>query len=400
MSDKRISYFYNKEIGFFEYNNRHPMKPQRVKMTHDLIVNYGLFKHMDVFTPQKASFKDMIEFHEPEYVKFLQNVSTILDNGLNDKKKESYEKYNIGDDCPIFEGLYQFCKISVGGSLCSALQINRGVADIAINWGGGLHHAKHSEASGFCYINDIVLCILELLKFNKRVMYIDIDVHHGDGVEEAFYNTDRVMTVSFHKYGDFFPGTGNIKDIGLHTGKGYAVNVPFNEGVDDQMYETCFKKIIERANERFKPDVIVLQSGTDSLAGDRLGCFNLSMEGHASCVKYLKTLQIPLVVLGGGGYTIKNVSRTWAYETAVICDVPISKQLPESQYLQCFGPNFTLDVLSSNMENKNSRESIEQIIKSIYQNLNDINAPNVQLMDTPDCLMEYTKEEVKEELIE
>ncbi|KAF7702888.1 Histone deacetylase 1 [Cucumispora dikerogammari] len=400
MSDKRISYFYNKEIGFFEYNNRHPMKPQRVKMTHDLIVNYGLFKHMDVFTPQKASFKDMIEFHEPEYVKFLRSVSTILDTGANDKRSDAHDKYNIGDDCPLFEGLYEFCKISVGGSLCSALQINRGVADIAINWGGGLHHAKHSEASGFCYINDIVLCILELLKYNRRVMYVDIDVHHGDGVEEAFYNTDRVMTVSLHKYGDFFPGTGSIKDIGLHKGRGYAVNVPFNEGVDDQMYETCFKKVVGRCNERFKPDVIVLQSGTDSLAGDRLGCFNLSMEGHASCIKFLKTLQVPLVVLGGGGYTIKNVSRTWAYETAVICDVKIPKTLPATQYLECFGPNYTLDVLSSNMENKNSRDSIENVINIIYQNLNEINAPNIQLMDTPDSLMKYNEEEIVEDLVE
>ncbi len=99
------------------------------------------------------------------------------------------------------------------------MKLNHGLVDVAINWAGGLHHAKKSEASGFCYVNDIVLAILELLKYHARVLYIDIDIHHGDGVEEAFYTTDRVMTVSFHKFGDFFPGTGKLDDIGADKGK-------------------------------------------------------------------------------------------------------------------------------------------------------------------------------------
>ena len=102
---------------------------------------------------------------------------------------------------------------------------------------GGLHHAKKSEASGFCYVNDIVLAILELLKKHQRVLYIDIDIHHGDGVEEAFYCTDRVMTVSFHKYGEYFPGTGDIADVGSSDGKHYAVNFPLRDGIDDASYE-------------------------------------------------------------------------------------------------------------------------------------------------------------------
>lgn len=118
---------------------------------------------------------------------------------------------NVGEDCPVFDGVYEFCQISAGGSIASAVKLNHGSADIAINWAGGLHHAKKQEASGFCYVNDIVLSILELLKYHNRVLYIDIDVHHGDGVEEAFYLSDRVMTVSFHKYGEYFPGTGDIK---------------------------------------------------------------------------------------------------------------------------------------------------------------------------------------------
>jgi len=120
------------------------------------------------------------------------------------------DRYILGEftDCPVFDGLYDFCATYTGCSIDGAVKLNHGLTDIAVNWSGGLHHAKKMEASGFCYVNDIVLAILELLKYNPRVLYIDIDVHHGDGVEEAFYTTDRVMTLSFHKYGDFFPGTG------------------------------------------------------------------------------------------------------------------------------------------------------------------------------------------------
>lgn len=133
---------------------------------------------------------------------------------------------NVGEDCPVFDGLYEFCQLSAGGSVAAAVKLNKQASEICINWGGGLHHAKKSEASGFCYVNDIVLGILELLKYHQRVLYIDIDVHHGDGVEEAFYTTDRVMTVSFHKYGEYFPGTGDLRDIGA--GK---VNIIFSKSL-------------------------------------------------------------------------------------------------------------------------------------------------------------------------
>jgi len=113
--------------------------------------------------------------------------------------------------------------------------------DVAVNWAGGLHHAKKSEASGFCYVNDIVLAILELLKHHQRVLYIDIDIHHGDGVEEAFYTTDRVMTVSFHKYGEYFPGTGDLKDIGANKGKYYSLNFPLRDGMDDDSFIQLFQ---------------------------------------------------------------------------------------------------------------------------------------------------------------
>ena len=114
-----------------------------------------------------------------------------------------------------------------------------------MNWAGGLHHAKKSEISGFCYVNvsDIVLAVLELLKYHQRVLYIDIDIHHGDGVKEAFCTTDRIVTVSFHKYGEYFPGTWDLQDIGVGKGKYYAVNYPLRDGIDDESYEAIFKPV-------------------------------------------------------------------------------------------------------------------------------------------------------------
>ncbi|CAM9586345.1 unnamed protein product, partial [Choristocarpus tenellus] len=196
-----------------------------------------------------------------------------------------------------------------GASLDGAVKLNHNLADICINWSGGLHHAKKAEASGFCYVNDIVLAILELLKHHPRVLYVDIDIHHGDGVEEAFYSTDRVMTLSFHKYGDFFPGTGSITDVGHKTGKYYSVNFPLSQGVDDECFESVFKPVLNKVMEVYRPSAVVLQCGADSLTGDRLGCFNLTLKGHAACVRHVKSFNIPTLVLGGGGYTIRNVAR-------------------------------------------------------------------------------------------
>ena len=134
------------------------------------------------------------------------------------------------------------------------------------------------EASGFCYVNDIVLAILELLKYHPRVLYIDIDIHHGDGVEEAFYTTDRVMTVSFHKFGDFFPGTGDIQDVGVKNGKYYSVNVPLQEGNEDRAYEMVFKPLAREDYGNVSSHCYCSAVWCGLLTGDRLGCFNLTLE--------------------------------------------------------------------------------------------------------------------------
>lgn len=377
---RRVSYYYDADIGNYYYGQGHPMKPHRIRMAHNLIVHYGLHQKMEVFRPWHAEREKIKAFHAEDYINFLQSVTPESQH----EYAKQLKRFNVGEDCPVFEGLFKFCQASAGGSIGAALKLNRGDADIAINWGGGLHHAKKCEASGFCYVNDIVLAILELLKAHQRVLYVDIDIHHGDGVEEAFYATDRVMTVSFHKFGDYFPGTGHIKDVGHGKGKNYALNVPLNDGINDESYKNLFRPIIQKVMDVYRPEAVVLQCGADSLSGDRLGCFNLSVKGHADCVRFLRSFNVPLLLLGGGGYTIRNVARCWCYETAVAVNVEPEDKLPYNEYYEYFGPDYTLHVAPSNMENRNSTNDLERIRNVLLEQLNKIqHAPSVPFQERP-----------------
>lgn len=128
----------------------------------------------------------------------------------------------------------------------------------------------------------------------------------------------------FLRYGEYFPGTGDLKDVGAGRGRHYAVNFPLRDGIDDETYERIFVPIMEKIMASYQPNVIVLQCGADSLSGDRLGCFNLTLRGHGKCVEYLKKFNLPMLMLGGGGYTIRNVARCWTYETSVALDIELA----------------------------------------------------------------------------
>jgi len=216
---KKVSYYLNKDIGNYYYGANHPMKPHRIKMTNELLSSYNILNCMDIVGLNEhiniVDEIDFTKFHSDEYIDFLHRVNPDNMKSLT----EQLLYFNLGEDCPVFDGLFDFCKQYSAGSIIGAHYLNNNYSDIAINWSGGLHHAKKHEASGFCYINDCVLAILELLNYHERILYIDIDIHHGDGVEEAFFLTDRVLTCSFHKYGDYFPGTGSLNDIGVNKGK-------------------------------------------------------------------------------------------------------------------------------------------------------------------------------------
>lgn len=395
---KDVAYLFDPNIGKYYYGHRHPMKPHRLTLTNSLVMNYSLYKKMKMFIPATATANDMCRFHSQDYIDFLQRVTPRN----VDQFSKFFQQYNVMEDCPIFEGLFDFCAKYTGGSLRAASMLNNNQCDIAINWAGGLHHAKKFEASGFCYVNDINIAILELLKHHARVLYIDIDIHHGDGVQEAFYLTDRVMTVSFHKYGNsFFPGTGDMFELGVDYGRYYSVNVPLKEGITDSDYSYIFKAVIDDVLEFYRPTAVVLQCGADSLGGDRLGCFNLSIKGHGECVKMIRDTGLPTIILGGGGYTVRNVARCWAYETSLAVDEPLNIDLPDNEYLEYYSPDFLLhpDLYNGKLENLNTRQYLDYVRQTIHENLkNCAHAPSVQMQNTPDSYFgsEVISQEEKE----
>lgn len=354
------------------------MKPFRTALVHELILAYGLDEYLNYLTPRDATFNDLVLYHTPDYVRFLKNVTPETLGKFQDLAK----RYNITDDCPVFAGLYDYCTMTVGASVSACAHLNHGLCDVALNWMGGYHHAKASEASGFCYANDLVLGILELLKVHERVLYVDIDIHAGDGVEEAFYTTNRVMTVSFHKYdNDFFPGTGNLFDNGADQGHGYAINFPLKDAVDDDTFIYIFTEVMKDVMEYFNPHAIVLQCGADSLAGDRLGFFNLTLKGHGECIRtlyeYSKASGIPLLLTGGGGYTARSAAKCWAYETSLVCEQVLSEQIPANQFYEYYGPDYSLLVPRVNLPNQNTVADINEKLAYIRARLRKLQPGNV-----------------------
>lgn len=402
-----VSYHANPEMEKMHFGQKHPMKPWRLTLTNKIVMAYGMHEAMDLYMPRAATDQELKAFHREDYIDFLKRIRPE-DNTYN-QETQAYD-YNTGDDCPIFDGLYDYCSLYTGASLDAARKLTNGQSDIAINWSGGLHHAKKNEASGFCYINDIVLAILQLLLHHPRVLYIDIDVHHGDGVESAFWSTDRVMTLSFHKYSpnDFFPGTGALEHTGpvnnSSPGAHHSLNVPLHDGIEDDQYIKLFKDTVGPCVQIYNPTAIVIQCGADSLGGDRLGCFNLNIQAHGACVKFVKSFQLPLLVLGGGGYTPRNVAKAWAYETGVCIGADLYPNLPAHMpYLEHFGNEKTLfpKLDSTNRyENKNSKAYLDAVVTMIMEQLRYIKgSPSVQMQHIPPDLPGF-RDELERQVME
>lgn len=419
----RVSWHANPAVELHHFGPVHPMKPWRLTLTKQLVMAYGMHHAMDLYLARGATYQEMAEFHDSDYLDFLQQVmprdmptEVITDDRDQIDPNNPIARFNFGADCPVFDGLYDYCSLYAGGTVDAARKLCNNQSEIAINWSGGLHHAKKAEASGFCYVNDIVLGILQLLRHHPRVMYIDIDVHHGDGVEQAFWSTDRVLTVSFHKYDKdtcFFPGTGALDETGpthpLNPGAHHSINVPLNDGIGDEDYITLYQKVIGSCVETYQPGAIVLQCGADSLGLDRLGCFNLNIRAHGACVAFTKRFGVPLLVVGGGGYTPRNVSRAWAHETSILIDAEhlVDEKIPDTvSHYTYFGPDFklfpSLSTASRKIyENKNSRPYLESLVEAVTEQLRYIKgAPSVQMSFIPPDILglrEDTEQEIEEE---
>jgi acetoin utilization protein AcuC len=323
----KAAFIYTDAYLNYDYGPTHPLRIVRLKLTYELIKAYGLLDMPSVqFIPTaKAEEKDLASFHSREYLDVLKqaNEGHLVGNAYS---------YGLGPgDNPIFQGLYDWSLWLTGATLQAVDFVASGKGKVAFNIAGGLHHAQRSRASGFCYVNDPVIGILSLLEKGKRVAYIDIDAHHGDGVQKAFYETDQVLTVSLHESGHtLFPGTGFEYEIGEGKGEGYSVNLPLLPYTDDEIYLWAFEEVVPELLHVFQPDVVVSQLGVDSFYNDPLTNLNLSIQGYEKIVQRIKAFAPQWVALGGGGYDISNVARAWTIVWAVMNGIELSERLPES----------------------------------------------------------------------
>uniref|UniRef100_A0A0E0JKI0 Histone deacetylase n=1 Tax=Oryza punctata TaxID=4537 RepID=A0A0E0JKI0_ORYPU len=374
---RRVCYYYDPGISTVDYGEGHVMVPHRVTMAHNLVAAYGMLGDMRRLRTAPATEAELADFHDEDYLALLRDLTPDGYYRRGDFRvhaRGSVDSKGGGDDNPVFDRLWDYCLRYSGGSLAAARALGSGTADIAINWSGGMHHACRGAASGFCYVNDIVLAIRELLAHFRRVLYVDIDVHHGDGVETAFEDSNRVMTVSFHQRGDgFFPNTGDLADVGKSPGRYCALNVPLSKGIGDEEYHRLFEPIMARVMEVFQPEAVVLQCGADSLAGDRLGGLNLTTRGHAHCVSFIRSFNLPLLLLGGGGYTINHVASCWCNETAVAIGKEIPNDIPKHG-LDVFYKNqgYKLHYTLETKHRNRNTASIDSIRNKAMENLSKL----------------------------
>ncbi|KAF8786285.1 histone deacetylase 8-like [Argiope bruennichi] len=375
VSNPAVAYIHSKE--FEAHLNKHPRLYGTVTVTHNLIKAYQLLDHVTVIQPNFATVEELKSFHSEEYIDFLKKINDLSEEELLDEEEEEMEKYGIGYDCPFIPQIFDAASMIGGATVTAAKALLSGEYQIAVNWGGGWHHAKKDQADGFCYVNDIVLGILQLLKKYKRVLYVDLDLHHGDGVEEAFAHTSRVLCFSIHKNEiGFYPGTGLLNDIGYGKGKHYTINVPLYDGIQDSQYIELIIPLLSKTQKKFQPDIVVCQCGADTLAGDPFAAFNLTLKAPAECIKLLKSWNIPLLALGGGGYNAVNTARCWTYLLSILLDKTVESDIPDHKYLMKYGPDYEIQICPRTMPNRNSTEHLKLITDTVLKNIDYIQGPS------------------------
>jgi len=323
---KKSAFVYSDKLQSYDYGAHHPLKMVRLRLTYELLKEYGAFlgPEVELVEAEPCTQRDAETVHYHEYL----DVLNCIDHGVI---PEELGKYGLGHgDNPAFKGVYAGSMLSTGASMQAARIVHEGLAGSAFNISGGLHHAMPRRASGFCYINDPAVAIKWLVGQGRKVAYIDIDAHHGDGVEHIFYDTDQVLTVSLHEDGNYlFPGTGFADIFGVGKGRGYAVNLPFIPGTGDEVFRWGFFELIPQLMDLYRPDIVVAQLGCDTFATDPLTHLQLTTNGFIDMVKGFRDLGLPWVALGGGGYDVTNVARAWSLAFGVMAGIELPAGLPE-----------------------------------------------------------------------
>jgi acetoin utilization protein AcuC len=354
------------------FGSDHPFKVERHRLAQRLMQAYGLLAlpTLELHPPDLPTDDDLLSFHTPDYLQRLKEFS------LSPEPRADF-RYGLGDaENPVFRGMYEWALDGVGGTLAAARLVVEEGYDAAFNMAGGWHHAHRSRASGFSYLNDAVIAIQSLLRKNLRVVYLDIDAHHGDGVQEAFYDTDKVLTISIHEGGHyFFPGTGRVEEMGEEKGHGYAVNIPLLPHSDDALFMKAFDEAAYPLMAAYDPDVIVTQIGADMFRTDPLSNLEITTQSYSYVLRKVSALRLPWVLIGGGGYDQVNVARAWTLALAEMNRKELSPRLPPAFVREIasmgYGNTMLLDAMHWAQEDDRNHalDAVEQSIRQIRQRI-------------------------------
>jgi acetoin utilization protein AcuC len=327
----RTALVYTPKFGDYDLGASHPLRPSRVIRTYELIRACELLDAPSVAVeqPSAADEETLALMHSRDYIAAVRAPSEgrILQRPFD---------YGLGTiDNPIVEGMYEAGALVVGASLCAADLVYEEKADIAFNPGGGLHHAHRERASGFCVFNDVAIAIAYLLEKcgdGVKVAYVDIDAHHGDGVQEAFYGRRDVLTVSVHESGRYlFPTTGGVEETGEGEGEGFSVNLPLSPYTGDEVYLWAFREAVIPILEAFSADFVVTQLGVDTHFQDPLTHLCCTTRGYMAVVAEIGERAERWIAAGGGGYDVTVVPRAWTLAFAHMAGAEPPEHVPESE---------------------------------------------------------------------
>lgn len=323
----KAAYVYADALSRHVLRDGHPMRPARLRYAYDLLAAYGAFEdeRAMLVPPRPATVEELTTFHTDEYVAAVRRLSA----GEEDAEAAERHGFSADGDNPVYAGMFEAALLSTGASVQAAELIADGAAQAAFAPAGGLHHAMRGWASGFCIFNDPVVAVNALRKRGLRVAYVDIDAHHGDGVQAAFYRDADVLTISVHEGGRWlFPGTGAASETGAGDGEGCAVNLPLFPYTGDDVYLEAFDQVVPPLLEAFAPDILATQLGADAYASDPLTHLSLSAQGYAAVVERLGATGLPWLAFGGGGYDLDATPRCWALAYGAMLEREWPDELP------------------------------------------------------------------------
>lgn len=319
----------------YDFGDGHPFRSVRWDLTWSLAASLGVTAGVELTAPRPATDDELAVIHSRDYIAAVRRAQVVADAGV--RVDDTVGGFGLGtDDDPLFPGMHDAAALIAGGSLAAARAIARRETDRAVNIAGGLHHAMRACASGFCLYNDAALAIAALLVEGvRKVAYVDVDVHHGDGVQRAFYDDPRVLTVSIHESPTaLWPGTGYVMESGRGAAAGTAVNIPVPAGTGDAPWLRAFTAVVPSIVRAFAPDVLVTQHGADSHREDPLADLELTVDGQVASYRILRDLAAEVaggrwLALGGGGYSVvRVVPRAWTRLLALTLDRDLDPATP------------------------------------------------------------------------